>query len=29
VYAGRVRRAGLTLIGQPDTGLLVHHYFEM
>jgi hypothetical protein len=29
VDAGRVRRAGLMLIGQPDTGLLFHHYFEI
>jgi hypothetical protein len=28
VDAGRVR-AGLMLIGQPDTGLLDHHYFEI
>jgi hypothetical protein len=29
VDAGRDRHAGLMLIGQPDTGLLVHHCFEI
>jgi hypothetical protein len=29
VDGGRVLRAGLMLIGQPDTGLLDHHYFEI
>jgi hypothetical protein len=29
VDGGRVRPAGLMLIGQPDTGLLDYHYFEI
>jgi hypothetical protein len=29
VDADRVRRAGFVLIGQPDTGLLAFHYFEI
>jgi hypothetical protein len=29
VDAGRVPRAVLELIAQPDTGLLLHHYFEI